>query len=87
MGPSTVRAFKGGEHYIFEIEDDGVGMIQEQLEKARDSELIAQQISKSGVGLKNISKRLKYAYGAELNVQSSIGSGTKVTMRIPAEPA
>jgi len=51
------------------------------------SESFEKQDSKSGVGLKNISKRLKYAYGTELKVQSSVGVGTKVTMRISAEPA
>jgi len=42
---------------------------------------------RGGVGLRNINKRLKYEYGTELLMESEPGRGTKVTVRIPAEPA
>ncbi|MNR54921.1 hypothetical protein D3C85_1751980 [compost metagenome] len=42
--------------------------------------------SQRGVGLRNISKRLKLTYGTELQMQSAKGIETKVTIRIP-DPA
>ncbi|MFK7693590.1 ATP-binding protein [Paenibacillus sp. HJGM_3] len=86
-GTVIVRAYRADEHVIFEIEDDGVGMTQERLDDALAGESFERQGARSGVGLKNISKRLKFAYGAALQVQSSVGAGTKVTIRIPAESA
>ncbi|MCO7175460.1 ATP-binding protein [Sporolactobacillus kofuensis] len=79
-GRVKVSAFVAGEDYVIKVEDNGVGMPRErfdQLEKRTDSE--------RGVGLKNISSRLKYEYGTELNVQSEPEKGTCISFRIPAE--
>jgi len=39
--------------------------------------------SRSGVGLQNIRRRLKFMYGTELSMESTIGAGTKVTVSVP----
>ncbi|WP_248930531.1 ATP-binding protein [Paenibacillus hamazuiensis] len=67
--------------YIFQIEDDGVGIEPERLEQLLGRKTGGPQ----GVGLKNIMKRLKYEYNSELKLESTPGGGTVVTVSIPAE--
>jgi sensor histidine kinase YesM len=82
-GKVKLTAYQAEGEYRFVIEDDGVGF---------DSELALHQPEakpgrRQGVGLLNINKRLKYEYGTGLQMESAPGQGTKVTVRIPAEPA
>jgi signal transduction histidine kinase len=65
--------------YCFVIEDDGIGIEAEQLARLLDDGAR----DRSGVGLLNINKRLKYKYGTELKLDSEPGKGTRVTVRIP----
>ncbi|WP_066506623.1 sensor histidine kinase [Abyssisolibacter fermentans] len=64
------------------VEDDGVGMSEETL-----SNIFIENPEKESIGLVNINNRLKNKYGDEyaLNIDSEIGVGTKVTMKIPKE--
>ncbi|MBP1930205.1 hybrid sensor histidine kinase/response regulator [Ammoniphilus resinae] len=74
-GMVRVCAYKAGNHCIFVIEDNGIGLKENSVQE---------KTSHTGVGLQNIRKRLKYAYGTELNIDSVEGFGTKVTIRIPS---
>lgn len=65
----------------FVVADDGVGIEPERLKKLFGSSGTDEP---QGVGLLNISKRLKHEYGVQLEVESEPGQGTKVTVRIPA---
>jgi len=71
-----------GEHYVFVVADDGVGMERERLKRPLSR---PGDDGPGGVGLLNINKRLKYEYGTELQIDSEPGRGTTVTVRIPAE--
>lgn len=73
-GVVRVHAFKARGHCVFVIEDNGMG-IKENSAQGQNTD--------TGVGLQNIRKRLKYAYGTELRIDSVEGIGTKVTIRIP----
>lgn len=66
---------------LIKVRDDGVGMSKERL-----SEVLDEGIKASGVGLKNINRRLKFHYGNGLEIESREGIGTKVTIRIPRTP-
>lgn len=65
----------------FEVEDDGIGIEPEQLEKIR-SELKLQQ---EGFGLKNVDIRIKLHYGQEYGVTvfSEFNKGTRIHVEIP----
>lgn len=65
----------------FEVEDDGIGIEPEQLEKIR-SELKVQQ---EGFGLKNVDIRIKLHYGQEYGVSvfSELNKGTRIYVEIP----
>lgn len=76
----TVRlSIKPGDQcVVITVQDDGVGIPQAQL-----AHLLDDQAVKTGVGLQNIERRLILQYGRGLDIQSVLGQGTTVTMRIP----
>ncbi len=63
------------------VEDDGVGMDQQQLERLLQS---GDESNKS-IGMKNVDARLRMLYGPEyrLAIESQPDKGTRVTVRIP----
>ncbi|WP_289139577.1 ATP-binding protein [uncultured Brevibacillus sp.] len=65
----------------FTVEDDGCGMSDKKIE-----EIMATDVRKKGVGLWNISQRIKLLYGSSVRIESKEGTGTKVSFDIPALP-
>ncbi|WP_312110783.1 ATP-binding protein [Brevibacillus reuszeri] len=65
----------------FTVEDDGCGMSDEKVE-----EIMLTDVRKKGVGLWNISQRIKLLYGKRLRIESKEGTGTKISFDIPALP-
>ena len=79
-GTITIVAADEGTDCLISVEDDGVGMDPELLRSgALDKEEAAH------VGLSNVDDRLRAAFGNDygLVVDTAIGSGTKVSMRVP----
>ena len=68
-----------------EVLDTGCGIDQDTLEKLRNGTCTAHQ-KMSGVGLNNIDQRLKLMYGPAygLEIRSTVGIGTIVTVTLPA---
>ena len=71
---------------VFRVEDNGIGMNEEELQKLRlliSGELV--QDDQSGFGMANVEKRLQMLYGPSygMTVESTYGEGTVVTVRIP----
>lgn len=64
----------------FMVEDNGSGMSEHKLEGIMRSD-----VDKRGVGLWNISQRIKLLYGKSILIQSVEGKGTKVSFEIPAQ--
>lgn len=63
--------------YIFSVRDTGMGM---------NPERYAEVISKwPGIGLSTVNERLKLLYGEkyQLNIESTFGTGTEITFKIP----
>jgi two-component system, LytTR family, sensor kinase len=79
VGHVTIVAEDGDVECVLSVEDDGVGMdpdiVREQLAGRRDH----------GVGLANVDERLRQVFGAEhgITVETAVGAGTKITVRIP----
>ena len=85
-----VIKIRGGEwdgSVFFEIEDNGIGMSEEQLEKLvqRANDFTAGQGSSRGVGLRNVNERIKLYYGERcgLKIHSELGKGTVVRLELP----
>lgn len=86
LGMVSIEARDAGAECHITVEDDGVGMDPAVLaagiaEAARDSADDAGQ----HVGLSNVDERLRSAFGDAfgLVVETGLGSGTKVSMRVP----
>ncbi|MEF3307485.1 ATP-binding protein [Paenibacillus sp. GYB004] len=63
----------------FVIEDDGCGMSPQKRE-----DVLNPDVEKKGVGLWNISQRLKALYGSDIQIESEEGKGTRFAFTIPA---
>ncbi len=85
-GKITVTGKKDGDDIVFVVEDNGIGMNEEGLERLR--KLISGEIvldDQRGFGMANVEKRLEMLYGKEygMTVDSRYDEGTTVTVRIP----
>ncbi len=75
-----------GDDILFTVEDNGIGMKPDELERLRS--LIIGNISdddQSGFGMANVEQRLEMLYGDKygMTVESEYGIGTTVSVRIP----
>jgi two-component system, LytTR family, sensor kinase len=79
-GPGTVTLLAEDAHSeaLITIEDDGVGVDPNQVRRALAG-------STESVGLGNVDERLRAVFGDEygLVVETAVGAGTKVTVRVP----
>jgi two-component system sensor histidine kinase YesM len=90
-GTIKIRGVMGNENNIvFTVEDDGVGISEQQLEKiqtelSNDSSVVV--IKENGFGLNNVHKRLKLNYGTQygLKIKSEFKKNTLVSVTIPIE--
>ena len=84
-GTVKIKVSANGESICFCIEDDGRGMRREELARVfdeKDSIVISR-----GIGLSNISERLKLYYGDKgmLQIESKFKKGTSVIIILPRE--
>ncbi|MFY1689035.1 sensor histidine kinase [Plantactinospora sp. WMMB782] len=86
MGMLSIEARDAGAECHITVEDDGVGMDPAVL-AAGIADAAADPADDSGqhVGLSNVDERLRSVFGDQfgLVVETDLGSGTKVSMRIP----
>ncbi|MEV1022809.1 histidine kinase [Streptomyces sp. NPDC050264] len=77
----TIRATDAGAEAEVVIEDDGVGMDPEELRAILRGEGGASH----GIGLSNVDERLRQVFGDAygLVIETGIGAGMKITIRIP----
>jgi signal transduction histidine kinase len=73
-GTIRVVSYETDTHYCVSVVDDGGGFDTSTLSDDRKH-----------VGLRNIRERLKVMVGGTLEIESTIGVGTKVVITIPKE--
>lgn len=80
-GHIQIRIYSEGEDVIFRVEDNGVGMSEEQCR----SILHKEPGDNSGIGIKNVNDRIKIYFGKEygLSIESELDEGTTVIIRMP----
>jgi two-component system, sensor histidine kinase YesM len=80
-GHIRIRAFREECNLIIKVEDDGCGISQEMCRKMLSYEVEPENISGSGIGVKNVNERIQLRFGKEygLSYQSEEGKGTTVT--------
>jgi two-component system sensor histidine kinase YesM len=83
MGHIEINAYLDKKDVVYEIIDDGIGFEpKEDLFKRKEKTAL----HKGGYGLYNVNERIKLEYGNGygLKVKSTVGKGTKITIRIAA---
>ncbi len=78
-GIVTIRTCQKDTYSEISIIDNGVGINEEKIQQM----FTIKPDQKKGIGLVNTDQRLKRLYGRGLHINSVIGVGTTVTMRIP----
>ncbi|HEU5421098.1 MAG TPA: histidine kinase [Streptosporangiaceae bacterium] len=75
-----ICADDAGHEAIVTVEDQGAGVDPQQL-----AEILAGRRGGESVGLRNVDERLRATFGKDhgLQIETGIGAGTKVTMRLP----
>ena len=73
-GTVLVRSYETPTHFCVEVKDDGVGF---------DTSLLLDE--RKHVGLRNIRERLKVMVNGRLEIESTVGVGTRVLVSIPRE--
>lgn len=84
----TVTGKREGDYIQFEVRDTGIGMRPDQIAAIWEEETIQYKNQRIGrYAIKNIKERLelKYKEDFELDIQSDVGKGTTVTLKIPYE--
>ncbi|MCD9023823.1 sensor histidine kinase [Cohnella silvisoli] len=79
----TIKGYREQSDIVFEVIDNGRGMERETVEQILNLNFTA---SYGGYGIRNVIKRIHAYYGNDYGIQieSVIGNGTKVTVRIEA---
>ena len=90
-GKVRIAGFKDGDFTAIRIADTGIGIPARDIEKlGRPFEQVENQFSKSkggsGLGLA-ISKSLIELHGGALDIRSTVGAGTEVTVKLPRKTA
>jgi two-component system sensor histidine kinase YesM len=69
------------------VSDNGNGIEEDKLEAIKCELGKFEASACDGIGLKNVNDRIKLVYGIQygLNISSTVGSGTDITIRIPAK--
>ena len=77
----------GCDGYVrIEIEDNGIGIAEEKLARVMDEgSQMAMESHSTGIGFSNVVRRLRLFYGRDdvISISSTVGVGTKVTLRLP----
>lgn len=86
-GKITILGYLKEDQLIFEVEDNGIGMKEEDLRFLQEEIKKPCKETEKGFGLANVNERLRMNYGSEygLSVFSERGKGTRVLVRIPTK--
>lgn len=75
-GKILITGVKDCDNYILTVEDNGIGMSEDKLKAVLSGNLA----DGTGVGLKNVRKRLKHICNTDISIESSLNKGTKITI-------
>lgn len=70
---------------IIKVNDDGMGITQENLEKINKKLVLSEENNGKSIGMINVNQRIKIHYGKQygLSIESEFGKGTTVTLSLP----
>jgi len=82
-GKLLIKGEKCKNHLVFIIEDDGIGMTEENIQRVFEDDISEKTLVK--IGIKNVDKRIKLNYGEKygIMISSKLGVGTVVKITLP----
>ncbi len=82
-GVITVVARRQGDTVCIQVEDNGAGMSADRIRQIMDSQT---DDGRPHLGVRNVHERIRLYYGEPwgLQIESTPGQGTRITLRIPA---
>ncbi len=85
-GEILIRAWKEKDELIFLIEDNGLGMLKEQVERLFSDTSHVPSRRGSGIGVRNVNERIKLYFGDMygLTIDSKPDEETRIYIRLPA---
>ena len=92
QGFISITGRKNGEDLVFEVCDNGRGMDKKKLNSlieavtALPEDQDSLDLNRQGMGVRNVHERIRLYFGNDygLSFESSLGEGTVITVRIPA---
>ena len=80
-GRIVIRVYQKDNDIFMEVEDNGVGMTQEQCHEILERD----PKRKTGIGIKNVNDRVRIYFGSEygMTITSELDEGTCVKIRMP----
>ncbi|KIY23220.1 sensor histidine kinase [Mesobacillus subterraneus] len=86
-GTITIHVKDMNEYVQVEIEDDGIGMSEETITQILMERQVQTAGHSTGIGFSNVVKRLRLFYERDdvIQIESSLGSGTVVLLKIPKQ--
>ena len=84
-GTVRFRVIDGPERVTVEIEDDGPGISASTVKEIIEGNAVETESHSTGIGFSNVVKRLRLFYGVPdvLDIESAVGAGTKVILKLP----
>lgn len=73
---------------MIEIDDNGVGMTEEQLNRLRNGQFAKRKERFNGVGISGAEKRIRLHYGAQYGIryESDLNCGSRIILTLPFKP-
>lgn len=83
-GTVTIRGYATANAVVFEVEDDGLGMTEDQLARIWERQ-VHPDPGKGGIGIHNVNERIRLFFGPEygIRIRSELAEGTCVSITIP----
>lgn len=85
-GILEIATIFSGEDLLITVRDSGVGIDEERLKELRNHlEQPTNILKGEHIGLKNVHDQIRYYYGEAygIEIESALGDGTMVTIRVP----
>lgn len=89
-GKILVDVGREGEELVIRVEDDGVGISPENLERfLSGEEMITAKRERKHIGISNVRDRIHYLYGEAygMEIREREGGGTLILLRLPLKEA
>jgi signal transduction histidine kinase len=80
-GSISIKTYPYADRAVIEISDNGEGMDEETLNKCFDPMFSTRQAKAMGMSL-TVAKQIITMSGGDISAQSSLGNGTKITIRL-----